>query len=419
MSGSGLSEGGNGQLDPRHSSATEPPGIAVPPGGAEPEAAKEEVFEEAGEPRFFEDPKKIVQTALVVLLLVAAIYFLLPALIGVEDGIAELGRADPVWIGVALAFSVAMFVSYVALFKGVVGERIRLRWRESYEITMAGLAATRLFSAGGAGGIVLTYWALRKAGMPQKQSACRMVAFLVLLYAVYMLALVLTGILLRTGVLPGPAPAGLTVVPAAFGGAVIVIFGLIALVPGDLERRFSEASQETFTGRTMRRLATVPSTLASGTRTAFAFIREPSRGGLAVAGAVGFWATNIAILWACFEAFGVEVPIAVLVQGFFVGMLANLIPLPGGVGGVDAGMIGSFLLFDLPGVAESKVIAAVFLYRLIAFWLPLLPGMVAFFQLRGTVSRWERDRSALASNADPGDRRPPAPSQPITSESKV
>ena len=59
---------------------------------------------------------------------------------------------------------------------------------ESYEITMAGLAATRLFSAGGAGGIVLTYWALRKAGMPRKETASRMVAFLVLLYAVYMLA---------------------------------------------------------------------------------------------------------------------------------------------------------------------------------------------------------------------------------------
>ena len=96
------------------------------------------------------------------------------------------------------------FASYVALFRGVVGESVlHLRWSESYQITMAGLAATRLFSAGGAGGIVLTYWALRKAGMPRRQSACRMVAFLVLLYAVYLLALIIDGILLRTGVLPG------------------------------------------------------------------------------------------------------------------------------------------------------------------------------------------------------------------------
>ena len=416
MSGSAESERGNGGFDPRDRSAAEPPAPADPPGASEQAPADEA---EAPEPRFFEDPKKIAHTIIVVVLLVVAIYFLLPTLVGVEDGIAELGRGDPVWIAVALAFGVAMFFSYVALFKGVVGERIHLRWRESYEITMAGLAATRLFSAGGAGGIVLTYWALRKAGMAQKQCACRMVAFLVLLYAVYMLALLLSGILLRTGVLPGPAPAGLTVVPAVFGGAVIVIFLLFTLIPGDLERRFSEASQETFAGRAMRRLATVPSTLASGTRTAIAFMREPSRGGLAIAGAAGFWATNIAILWAAFEAFGVDVPVAVLVQGFFVGMIANLIPLPGGVGGVDAGMIGSFLLFDLPGVAESKVIAAVFLYRLIAFWLPLVPGVIAFFQLRRTVARWDREAPARAGDPEAAVAGTQAPSAAITSESKV
>ena len=126
----------------------------------------------------------------------------------------------------------------------------QLRWKDSYDITMAGLAATRLFSAGGAGGIVLTYWALRKAGMPRKETAARMVAFLVLLYAVYMLTLVINGILMRTGVFDVPAPPGLTIVPAAIAGGVILVFLLMALVPGDLERRFSSASQENCWGRT-------------------------------------------------------------------------------------------------------------------------------------------------------------------------
>ena len=78
---------------------------------------------------------------------------------------------------------------------------------------MAGLAATRIFSAAGAGGLVLTYWALRKAGMPRRRSACRMVAFLVLTYSVYLIALVVFGVLLRTGVLPGDNPVGGTIVP--------------------------------------------------------------------------------------------------------------------------------------------------------------------------------------------------------------
>jgi uncharacterized protein (TIRG00374 family) len=342
------------------------------------------------EPRFFDSPKRIVQTIVIAVVLVVAIYLILPQVLDAEDGIEKLGDGDPVWITVAVACAVAMFASYVALFRGVVGGAVRLRWREGYQVTMAGLAATRLFSAGGAGGIVLTYWALRKAGMPPKDTASRMVAFNVLLYAVYMLTLMIDGILMSTGVFDVPAPPGLTIVPAAIAGGVIIIFLLFTFVPGDLERRFSEASQEHFWGRTMRRVATVPSTLAVGTREAFRFVREPERGTLAIVGAIGFWAAQIAILWAAFKAFGGDVPIAVVVQGFFVGMLANLIPLPGGVGGVDAGMIGAFALFNIAGLGDSTIFAAVLTYRLVAFWLPLPPGIVAFIQLRRTVAGWER-----------------------------
>jgi uncharacterized protein (TIRG00374 family) len=387
---------------------------AIPPD------AELEDDDDAVEPSFFEDPKRLAQTLLFVVVVIAAIYFLLPKLVGAEDGIEKLGEGDPVWIAIAFAFSIAMFFSYVALFKGVVGERIRLRWRESYEITMAGLAATRLFSAGGAGGIALTYWALRKAGMERRQTACRMVAFLVLLYAVYMLTLVINGILLRTGVFSGPNPAGLTIVPAALAGGLIVLFLLIALIPEDFERRMAGFTQGYRFRKLLHRLASAPATLATGTRTAIAFVREPSRGGLAIAGAIGFWAANIAILWASFKAFDAELPLAVVVQGFFVGMFANLIPIPGGVGGVDAGMIGAFALFNIQGVSDGTIIAAVLTYRLIAFFLPIPPGIIAFFQLRGTVARWEEERAAPGVGTGLAESLPGRDSTaPITSESKV
>jgi uncharacterized protein (TIRG00374 family) len=361
------------------------------PGG--PEAALEEEAD-SYEPSFFENPKRLAQTGLLVVALVIGIYVLLPKILADQDASARLGDAHPAWIAVAVAFAVVMFGAYVALFRGVVGEQVSLRWKDSYDITMAGLAATRLFSAGGAGGIVLTYWALRKAGMPRKETASRMVAFLVLLYAVYMATLVINGILMSAGVFSVPAPPGLTIVPAAIAGGVILVFLLMALVPGDLERRFSSASQEKFWGRTMRRLATVPSTAAVGTREALAFVREPSRGGLAVLGAIGFWAAQIAILWASFKAFDVNVTLAVVVQAFFIGMVANLIPLPGGVGGVDAGLLGAFALFGV-----SHMFAPVLLYRVLAFWLPIPPGIVAFVQLRKTVRRWERTRGGSGGGA--------------------
>jgi uncharacterized protein (TIRG00374 family) len=364
------------------------------------------------EPSFFTDPKRLLQTFALVLVLVVAIYVLLPNLVGIEDAIERLGQASAVWVVVGLVFTALMFFSYVALFRGVVGERTRLNWRESYEITLAGLAATRLFSAGGAGGIVLTYWALRKAGMPRRESANRMLAFLVLLYGVYLLTVVVDGTLLRTGVLNGPAPPGLTAVPAAIAGGIILLLALVTLLPHDLERRIARFAEGYRYQRWAKRLASVPATLATGVRTAWEFIREPSRGGLAVLGAIGFWAANIGILWAAFHAYDVQVPLGVVIQGFFIGMVANLFPLaPGGVGAVDAGMIGTFVLFGLDG---STVFAAILTYRLMAFWLPIPPGIVAFFQLRQTIQRWEREKRKH------GKHRPASGFIPaITAESEV
>ncbi len=66
-------------------------------------------------------------------------------------------------------------------------------------------------------------------------------------------------------------------------------------------------------------------------------------------------------------------------------MLANLLPLPGGIGVVEGGMIGAFVAF---GVSPSLAVPAVLVYRLIAFWLPSIPGAIAYFQLRRTVNRW-------------------------------
>jgi uncharacterized protein (TIRG00374 family) len=344
-----------------------------------------------------QDRRKLFGGMALFILIIVAIYVVFPKLVGLDDALRKLDEATWYWIVLAIGFNVAAFGAYVALFRGVLGGtrdddvHRRLDLRASYLITMAGLAATRIFSAAGAGGIVLTYWALRKAGMPRRRSACRMVSFLVLTYGVYTVALVSFGILLRTHVLPGDAPFGGTVVPAILAAIAIGVFLLIALIPDDVERRIQQFAGGYRRTRYLTRFAKGPATVASGVRTAIDYVRNPNRGALAVGGAVGFWAANICVLWACFEAFGGDVPFAVLVQGFFVGMAANLIPSPaGGVGSVDAGMIAAFVLF---GIDESIVFPAVLAYRVIAFWLPIPPGIVAFFQLRTTVAKWERERS--------------------------
>lgn len=334
--------------------------------------------------------RRLVQTLVVVVALLLVIYFLFPKLVGLGDALSRLDEADPVWIVVAIGFNVLAIATYIALFKAVVGgEALRLRWRETYEINMAGVAATLLFSAGGAGGIALTYWSLRKAGMGRRDVARRMVAFISLHYAFYPIALIVFGVLLRTGVLNGEDSVELTIIPAGVAGVLLILGALVALIPGDLERRLSHLAHGERAEAFLHSAAKVPETLAEGFRFALGLFAHPSRGGLAVLGAAGFWAASIGVLWASFHAFGVHVPLAVVVQGFFLGMVANLFPLaPAGVGAVDAGMIGAFVLFGLP---EETVFPAILIFRLVAFWMPIPPGIVAFFQLRKTVHRWEEE----------------------------
>lgn len=343
----------------------------------------------------------IIQTVVLIVLLIVAIYFFLPKLAGFGDAIGMLKEANPVYVGIAIGFCVLSFITYIALFRAVVGgETFPITWREAYEINMAGFAATLLFSAGGAGGVVLTYWALRQGGMERRDVGTRMVAFIVLHYLFYPLAVLVFGILLGTGVLHGSTTVSLTFVPAGIALIVMLLGGALALVPTDIERRIDGYSKRHSGVKFLAKLSTVPAMVADGTRTALRLVAHPSRAGLAVVGAVGFWAANIGILWASFKAFGIAIPLGVVVMGFFIGMIANLIPfVPAGVGAVDAGMIGTFVLFGFP---EEQVFAAILIYRLVAFWLPIPTGVAAFFQLRTTVKRWKRDGLPVDRPPRPG-----------------
>jgi uncharacterized membrane protein YbhN (UPF0104 family) len=342
-------------------------------------------------------PRTVAFIFLGIVVAIVGLYVLLPKLVGVSDAFGRIGDAKWYWIVVALGFVVVAFGAYAAVFRAVVGGGPesgippgRLNLRASYEITMAGFAGSTFFSAAGAGGLIIIYWALRKAGMEARRAACRMVALLVLLYSFYALSVITFGILLRSGALPGSHPTGGTTIPAAVASVLFGLFAVLALVPGDFERRIGAVQRGAGrAGRIARRLATIPGTLATGVRTAIDRLRDPQTGWLALLGGILYWSGNIGVLWAAFHAYGIQVPFGVVVQGFFVGMAANVIPSPAaGAGPVDAGMIAAFLLFDIP---KESVFPAVLTYRLIAFWLPTVPGIVAYFQLRRTVAKWEAE----------------------------
>ena len=215
-----------------------------------------------------------------------------------------------------------------------------------------------------------------------------------ILYAVYMITLVVDGVGLYLGVIPGGGSFAITMVPAIFGAVVIVLFLGISILPGDIDRMVGRWTAGRHRAeRLVIRLAAASATAATGIRTAIGLVRSRNP---SLLGAVAWWGFDIAVLWACFHAFGASPPKGVIVMSYFVGMLGNTLPLPGGIGGVDGGMIGAFVAF---GVDAELAVIAVLAYRAFAFWLPTLPGAVAYLQLRRTVHRWSTEAPGVLRGA--------------------
>lgn len=315
-------------------------------------------------------PRRVVALALFALLAIVALYLLLPQIAGLQGTWDRLSDGDPAWFAAAAVFTLGMFGAYLVQFHVTYGAG--LTWREDLQICLAALAASRILSAGGAGGLLLQAWALRRAGLEPRAVADRTVGFIVLQYLVYTLAIAVAGFALA-----GEASVAITLVPAGIALAVTVLGLSVGFVPPDLQRRLEAGP--------LRRLALLPASASAGIRIALARLRRPD---WAVAGALAWWAFQIAVLWASFEAFGDAPGLATLVLGFFVGMLGNLLPLPGGIGGVDGGMIGAFVAL---GTGSGLALVAVLAFRAFTFWLPTIPGILAFLALRRTVVAWRND----------------------------
>lgn len=332
-----------------------------------------------------------------VLSVVAFLYFVLPQLTGLGETWRRIEQGDPLWLVAAALFAAGSYFGQIWLFRAVfVRDGKPIGWRESYEVTLAGVAASRLFSPAGAGGLALAAWAMRRWGLERRVVAIRLFGFLVLLYVVYDLALVIGGFGLYVGLFSGPSPFAITLVPAIFGLIALTATLLIALVPNDVEvklRHWSESEGHGFFSRMLARVSTVPVSFGAGVRLAIEILRRRERG---VLGSLIWWGLSIATLWACLHAFSADVPpIAVIVVAFYVGMLGNTLPLPGGVGGVEGGMIGALTAFGVDfGFATVSVLA----YRAFSFWLPTIPGALAYLQLRRTVARWRSERRLATAN---------------------
>jgi len=311
------------------------------------------------------DRRRLALRLGLVALVLAALGVAVTSLPGLADVRDRLSGASPAWLVAALALQACSCLAFVAAFRGVFCRR--LPWRLSYEIAMAAQGTNVLLPSGGAGGLAVAAWALRRTGMPAYRLGRRTVAFYVLTSSVNFLTAVLAGAALALGLLAGEGSLALTGTPAA--AAALVIAGVLAL-PSILGH-----------GRA-RRLSRRPvaRALSDGIGDAVMLVRSGNP--QILGGAVGFMAFDVAALAAAFAALGALPPLGVLLLGYVVGQLGGLVPLPGGVGGADGGLIAALVLYGTPlGAAAAAVLA----YRAFQLGLPALLGALSVVRLPGVL----------------------------------
>ncbi len=321
------------------------------------------------------------------LVLLAAILVLAVAVITLVPGLSSLrsrlAHGSPGWIAMGAALKVLSGVSYVILFRSVFCRR--MSWRSSAEIGFSELGANALLPIGGAGGLALGAWALRRGGMEGAHIARRSVAFFFLTSVPNVLGVILLGLALALGILPGRASLALTLGPAAIAAAAVAVTIAGGRWAAVAERRTSQRRGEhSRTAKTLR-------ALAEGVEEALRLLRHADP--LLLVGLAGYLGFDVMILWATFHAFGAVPPLAIIWIGYLLGELGGLIPVPGGVGGVDLGLVGALVLYHVP---VSAATAAVLGYRALALLVPMVLGAIAFVLLRRSVTR---ERLAVAQCA--------------------
>jgi uncharacterized membrane protein YbhN (UPF0104 family) len=315
--------------------------------------------------------RRVLQVlALVVVLILIAL--LTPGLDAVRD---RLAGAAPGWMALAVGFELLSCASYVLMFRPIFCRA--MGWRTSWEIAGSELAVGSIVPASGAAGVALGAWVLSRGGMPADRIARRSVAFLLIKSSVNFVAVAVLGVLMAVGLGPHRSLL-LTALPAALAVASLALVAAIPrLGPGPEPRADS--------GRVRRALGATRRALIGGTAEAIEIAK--ARDPLVLVGAIGYWAWDNAVLWATFHAVGATVPLTVVLMGYLIGQLGGLLPIPGGVGGIDGGLIGTLVVYGAPAAATA---AAVLLYRVVLFWVPLLTGAVAFASLRRALAEDER-----------------------------
>jgi uncharacterized protein (TIRG00374 family) len=320
--------------------------------------------------------RSAVRSAALLAIAAVSLYLLLPSLLAVFGSWRSLSHLK--W-GFAVLVLACEIASYVCLWEL---DRIALHTRAWFPVATAqlsGNAVGRILPAGGATATAFTASMLRRAGVDTGEAVAAFSASTAL-----QLATTLTLPLLALPAILGGAPVSHGLATAAYLGIAVLLVllaaGTAAFV-SDKPLEYAGRAVQWLLNRTVRRrqhVTGLPRELLADRD----FIRTTvgdrwKQALLAAASNTGF---DYLALLAALLAVGANPQPSLVLLAYTAAEVLALIPLtPGGLGFVEAGLIGTL---TLAGVPANDAFAATLLYRLVSYWLPLPAGGVAYLLFR-------------------------------------
>jgi uncharacterized membrane protein YbhN (UPF0104 family) len=323
------------------------PDLRPVPGGGERNPAR----------RFVGRP--VARRLFTIALLVAALISLLLAVPGLHTVAGEISHVSGVWLALGVSLELASCASFVVVFrhffKAVPPRAARnLAWTE--------MGSGALLPGGGVGSLAVGGWLLHLAGMPTRKIVRSSSGLFFFTSTVNVATLIGGGLLLASGLSGSRDDLLRAGLPILAGSLAIAALLVATRLRGRRARAFLDASWA--------------AQLVGGIGAAERALRHPS---WRLAGAIGYLGFDMAVLWVTLSAVGYNPPLAVLILGYVIGYLANVIPVPGAVGVLEGGLVGALVLYGAP---LTEATAGVLIYHAIAFWIPSVGGLLGYRRLR-------------------------------------
>ncbi|MFL0295038.1 YbhN family protein [Mycobacterium sp. SMC-18] len=330
-------------------------------------AARDEVKHQTGADRIqTETITRFTRNQVIQLvLLIALVYVAYPFISTVPTFFSELRSANWWWALLGLGVSALTYVGAAAALWASASESVSFKNLTIMQVANTFAATT---TPAGVGGLALSTRFLQKAGL----GALRATAAVALQQSVQVLTHV--ALLIFFSAAAGASADLSHFVPSStvlylIAGAALGVVGTFMLVP----------RARHWLGTSVRpRLTEVWADLVN-------LAREPRRLGLIVLGCAATTLGAALALWASVEAFGGSTSfVTVCVVTMIGGTLASAAPTPGGVGAVEAALIGGLAAFGLPA---AVAVPSVLLYRVLTCWLPVFIGW--------PVMRWLTEKDMI------------------------